>query len=213
MMDVQVAEPTRSHYKNYPPPKALNQNLAKKKSSCVGHAAHQHLRCGPVRNIVNIPDPIKLYDEAQLLDEWSGVDPEVEGTSIRAVAKVLKRMGYIESYRWAFDGATAVNHVLNVGPVILGISWTEGMLDTDPNGFIRPTGQIVGGHAVLLYGVNTLAKTPDGRRGVGRILNSWGTGWGENGRCKIALEDLDDLIRDQGEACAIYEALKPVPIA
>ncbi len=201
---------TTKSFQHWPAPKALDQGDS---SSCVGHGCHQLLRCSPIRNTKNIPGPYDIYNQAQLIDEWPGVDPTILGTSVRAGVKVLQKAGYISSYRWAFDGATVVNHILTVGPVVIGVDWYEGMMAVDKHGFIYPRGRMIGGHCVLVTGCNTIGKTPEGDPGFGVILNSWGEKWANKGRAKIRLSDLDQLIRANGEAAAVFEVYKPVSAA
>jgi hypothetical protein len=201
-----VGAPTTKVYQHWYAPKALDQGRS---SSCVGHGCHQLLRAAPVLNKKDIPSPYQIYNEAQLIDEWPGAEPTYYGTSVRAGIKVLARLGYISSYRWAFDAATAVNHILNVGPMVIGVDWREGMMAVDDHGYVYNKGRLIGGHCVILVGTNVAAKNPDGTKGFCTILNSWGTGWANKGRAKISISALDELIRDQGEAAAVFETLKP----
>lgn len=200
-----LGDPSLAGFKYWPAPAALDQGRT---SSCVGHGVHQLLKCSPIRNIKNIPLPIPIYKEAQLNDEFPGVDPQVLGTSLRAGVKVVQRLGYVESYHWCWDIETANRYILSTGPLLLGVEWFEGMLRTDKKGFIYPTGRSVGGHCVLEVGVNLIGKTPDGRTGFATILNHWGLKWGRKGRAKIALEDLSALLVGGGEAVAVQEILK-----
>lgn len=200
-----AGEPTTKVYQHWPAPKALDQGQS---STCVGHGCHQLLRCSPVRNVKNIPDPYQIYNEAQLIDEWEGEN--YDGTSVRAGIKVLARKGYLSSYRWAFDGQTAVNHILNVGPMVIGVDWREGMMAVDQKGYVYNKGKLIGGHCVILVGTNLTALNPDGTKGFCVILNSWGTEWGNKGRAKISIPALDELIRDQGEAAAVFEVQKAI---
>ena len=103
-------------------------------------AATSFSRCSPVRNVKNIPDPYQIYNEAQHIDEWEGEN--YDGTSVRAGIKVLARKGYLSSYRWAFDGQTAVNHILNIAPVVIGINWYAGMMATDDRAIHIPKREI-----------------------------------------------------------------------
>lgn len=196
--------PTTKIYQHWRAPQALDQG---KTSSCVGHGCHHLLLCSPIRNIKNIPDPYQIYNEAQKIDEWAGEN--YDGTSVRAGIKVLVRHGFIESYKWAFDGPTAVNHILNVGPVVTGTDWTTGMMSADEKGFIYPEGKEVGGHCVIWVGANSQEKCPDGNIGSVTCLNSWGPNWSRKGRAKLSMKAFDDLIRANGEAAAVFEKLKP----
>jgi hypothetical protein len=163
--------------------------------TCVGHAAVHFLRCGPVYNRVG-HDPYILYAEAQVEDEWPGED--YEGTSVRAVAKVLKRRGLIAEYKWAFDVDTIMVHLLTRGPLMLGTNWYHAMFWPDDKGFIAPgTSQNAGGHAYLLIGGNQKLEKV-------QILNSWHP-WGRKSRAFMRLTDLDRLIREDGEACVAFE--------
>lgn len=173
-------------------------------SLCVAYAGEQLLLSSPVKNKF-YKTPAELYNECQKVDEWEGED--YNGTSVRALFKVLKEQGYISEYRWAFSLAPVVNHLINVGPVVFGTTWTSGMFKPDDEGFIHVTGNSVGGHAYLLVGLNLEKKCPDGSTGAVRILNSWGSDWAQKGRAWLSLVDAAKLISDFGE-CGTADELK-----
>jgi hypothetical protein len=174
-------------------------------SMCVGYSAHGWLRCGPVVN--NPPfSPAELYKWAQENDEWEGED--YDGSSTLGVMKALKARGYISDYKWAFDAETLAAWVLTTGPVLVGTNWYRDMFTPlVGSGFIEPTGENDGGHEWRIVGVNLDKKCPDGTKGAVRMCNSWGKGWGQQGRAWISLEHLDQLIKDQGEAVTATEIL------
>lgn len=165
---------------------------------CVGFSWVHWLEDGPVSQAGTAPvvNPAVLYAQAQDVDEWDGT--AYDGTSVRAGAKVLQALGFITSYLWAYDVETVADAILYVGPVVVGTTWYAGMMDTDSEGIIRPTGSPVGGHAYLLNGVNLT-------RGIFRVKNSWGRGWGTNGHATISFEDMERLITEGGEACLAME--------
>lgn len=168
---------------------------------CVGYGWAHWLEDGPFTHPGQSPivDPVELYRRAQLIDEWPGEN--YDGTSVRAGAKVLQSLGYVGEYRWAFDVWTVVRTLLELGPVVLGVNWYGGMFTPNEDGLIRPTGRLAGGHCVVANGANV-------RRGIVRIKNSWGRDWGKNGNCWMSFDDLDRLIREDGEACLAVEKRK-----
>lgn len=170
--------------------------------TCVGHAWAHWLEDGPVTQR-GAPDPMLpflLYDAAQTMDEWDGED--YEGTSVRAGCKAAQARGFIASYHWAESTEDIVQAVLEIGPVVVGTHWYEGMLEPDPGGFLHLEGGVAGGHAYLLNGVNRTA-------GAFRIKNSWGRAWGAQGHALLAIKDMASLLTAEGEACLAIEIKNP----
>jgi hypothetical protein len=162
---------------------------------CVAYAWSQYLRTGPIMQVPKLVEP-QIYHEAQLVDEWPG--EEYDGTSVRAGAKVLQKLGYIGAYTWAWDVETVIRHVLTRGPVVVGTNWYLSMFRPDSSGYIQIGGSLVGGHAYCITGYTR-------RNRAFRLINSWGYGWGQSGRAWIEEEDLARLISEDGEACAAEE--------
>jgi hypothetical protein len=175
-------------------------------SECVSYAANRWLAAHRVVNAL----PMSLhafYKECQRNDEWPGED--YDGTSVRAAFKILKRLGYVERYDWAFEAEPVVRHILELGPVVVGTDWTESMFYPDRHGYIWPTGRIEGGHAWLVTAANRNRKNPDGTIGAVRCFNSWGAGWGSMGKAWVTTDTLNRLLaglsRWPGEAAAALE--------
>jgi hypothetical protein len=141
-----------------------------------------------------------FYHEATVLDEWFGETwkPDDTGSSVLAGAKALKKLGYIDAYFWA-DDMTGLLGALQRQPVMLGTTWTSGMSDPDSAGLIRPTGEIVGGHAYMLYAVSYPLRRV-------KMRNHWTREWGVSGDAYIGFDDLEWLIAQQGEV------LVPTPV-
>ena len=150
----------------------------------------------------------KVYWEAQRNDPWIGgaypnASPRYDGTSILAGVKQIKELGYIEEYRWAFNIDDVLYGIGHNGPAVFGLYWYEGMLQPDDNGFIKPTGRILGGHAILGMAINV-------KEGYVTLRNSWGKSWGEDGNCYITFEDLETLLKQRGECCFLMKR-KTIP--
>jgi hypothetical protein len=176
--------------------------------ACVAFALGHELNARPAE-VKSIPEPwlVKgVYWEAQRTDPWEGgsypgANPFYEGTSVLAGVKVLQKAGAFQEYRWAFSMNDIIMGVGYNGPAVIGVNWYEGMFNSDKNGFIRPTGFLGGGHAVMLKSVNI-------RKRIFTIRNSWGRSWGKNGDCYITFDDLSTLMHQRGECVFLMKRTK-----
>lgn len=182
--------------------------------TCVAHAWRGFLLAAPLM-CPTPPDAFDLYRRIVLLDEWTDNDHEAtstnnsalqSGTSVRAGVKHLQELGFIESYVWAASAEECARWILTRSTIVMGTNWTSGMDHPDyRTGMAQVTGPSLGGHAWLLTGYNRLTK-------VFRAMNSWGTLWGREGRFYLSYNDLDKLIKEDGEACAAVEQrVTPLP--
>lgn len=175
---------------------ALNQG---REGSCVGHAVAHELAARPSE--VHMSHKFAretIYFAAQKIDPWPGgaypgAYPFYEGTSVLAGVKIAHKLGWFDSYRWAFGLRDLQLGVGYNGPAVIGIPWYEGMFYPDRNGFIHPTGRRVGGHAILCNAISV-------KNNRFTLHNSWGANWGMNGECYISFDDMDRLLRERGEA-------------
>lgn len=148
-------------------------------------------------------DPNKLYFAFQENDGIPGTG--YAGSTVRAGAKVLKKLGVVSEYRWAASTDEMVTCLLTIGPMVVGTKWYSNMFNPDQRGYIKVGGSPAGGHAYLINGVDTV-------KGIFRIKNSWGKKWGDNGHAYISIEDFAKLLADGGEACmAVANRLTTMP--
>lgn len=165
--------------------------------ACVGFAVSHEAAARPVE-VKGVTNEVArgVYHLAQTLDQWDGEN--YDGTSVLAGMKAGQQRNWYTEYRWAFGLEDVLLAIGYRGPVVLGLDWFEGMMQTDAAGFLRPTGNVVGGHAILANRVNVREKF------VG-LHNSWG---GDvNG--KLTFDDLDMLLHRQGEAAIPVKRRKP----
>lgn len=172
---------------------------------CVGAAVLNDLalRPAPVQKADNTPVTIKdaiekIYWEAQKIDvfpggEYPGAPVKSEGTSVLAGVKVAQKLGYYQSYYWAYDAYNLALAVGTKGPAIIGVNWYEGMMQPDKDFYLKTTGQILGGHAVCVRGVNF-------KKRIFIIQNSWGKNWGGDGCALLSFDAMDKLLDENGDA-------------
>jgi len=164
--------------------------------ACVGFAMTHELVARPVE-IKHLSSEFaiqKIYWEAQRIDPWEGgsypgAKPRYEGTSVLAGVKLLKKLGYIEEYRWAFGLNDLILAVGYCGPAVLGLPWYEGMFKPYPCKHLHVEGEMVGGHAILCKAVDVKDQTFV-------LHNSWGDEWGVKGDALISWEELDRLLHE-----------------
>jgi hypothetical protein len=187
---------------------ALNTRLDQgQDGACVGFSWSHELAARPVviQGVTN-STALNTYYQAQQLDEWPGgaypgASPFYEGTSVLAGAKAIQQQGKMAEYRWAFSLEDALLAIGHHGPGILGCNWTEDMFYPDKNGLVHVTGNVAGGHAILVRGVNIKNK-------LVRLANSWGTDWGVGGDCFVSFDDFEKLLNNDGEFCIPVKRMK-----
>lgn len=165
--------------------------------ACVGFGWGAELATTPVRVPVSNEGARIIYQRAQHHDREMGNNWD-EGASLLAGAKAVTEFGFVRRYHWAFNIQDVIETLVRKGPVVLGINWYSGMYHTEPNGLVRVFGDWVGGHCILANGF-----WPDHPQ-FGDVVvwtNSWGRGYGLNGRGYIRTSDLQRLLREDGEAC------------
>ena len=171
--------------------------------ACVGFAWTHELNAVPFKVRVMTNTAKTIYYAAQQWDVWEGTN--YDGTSVLAGAKVVHSLGHMPEYRWAFGIDDVLKTLSQVGPIVLGVNWYEGMFNTNEDGLISPTGNLAGGHAILANGVQFREKHgfwwKDLPEPIIKLHNSWGTSWGVDGDAFITASDLATLLNQQGEAC------------
>jgi hypothetical protein len=168
--------------------------------ACVGFSMTHELLARPV-TVQDVGAQFareQVYWEAQKIDQWDGgaypgASPFYEGTSVLAGVKMLRKLGYVEEYRWAFGLEDLILAVGYKGPAILGVNWYEGMFNPHSCGQLHVYGQLAGGHAILCKGVSVTKRTFT-------LHNSWGEGWGNGGDAFISWDEMGRLLDEQGEA-------------
>lgn len=173
--------------------KLLDQGMTPR---CVGYSAAHELRAGPVVVSATAQTADEIYFLAQKRDQYEGED--YDGTSLLGGAKAMKELGLIDGYEWCFGLRDLVMTVGYRGPVQIGINWYEGMSNPGPDGLMQPTGEMEGGHAIIVLGVNVDLK-------YAILPNTWGPRFGVNGTGFLTFSALEFLLSQHGEAIFLYD--------
>jgi hypothetical protein len=198
--------------KHWPCDTVLDQG---QEGACVGFGWSAELAARP--KVVEVDDEFArlLYHRAQQLDEWTGEN--YSGTSVLAGAKAVQEhtnasgLPLIGEYRWAMGAEEAIRTLAYHGPIVLGITWYDNMYEPDENNYIHVSGEVAGGHCILMNGVRLTLEDEnlpatwdniDKDHSRVRLHNSWGTDWGIDGEAFLTVADLVKLLDEQdGEAC------------
>ncbi len=139
----------------------------------------------------------QVYTKASHHDTIAGAWPSKDtGSTVLAAMKALKFIGYTKGFRWCFSLEDVLKTLSTTGPVELGLNWYEGFDRPDAHGLVKRQGDVRGGHALELLGV-------DAERKLVWAINSWGPEWGIKGRLALSWKDLDYLLHENGEAATV----------
>ncbi len=204
-----VLDPTEQKLRTkrwYPPrgTEVLDQGT---EGACVGFAITNDLRFYPVavRKLDGLFAREQVYWPAQRADQWDGgaypeANPHYDGTSVTTGMQIAKALGYYGEYRSASSEQEMALGVGHIGPAIIGVNWYAGMYQPNAQGYVTVTGKKVGGHCILVVGVNITGD-------YYTLYNSWGPTWGNNGTAKISRADMARLLAENGECFLVTERL------
>ena len=169
--------------------------LEQKVGSCTGNALAGWFNSSPS----TVGQRERIEDDAERYYSWgTRVDgirgvwrPTDTGSTGPAVCKGARNHGELAGWSHAF-GVEHLLDALQLGPVMVGTVWLDGMFETDPSGLVTPAGQEAGGHEYLAD-----EYVPGGDL-VG-FQNSWGPGWGVDGRFYMRRADVAALLREGGD--------------
>lgn len=148
---------------------------------------------------------IGLYSDATHRDQWHDQAwPNTDcGSSGLGVAKALRHRGLVDQYGHATT-AEELGALLQNGPVLMGTVWLDAFFTPGPGGFIDadpnwPSSSVAGGHEVCLTALEDVSFNADGTLSDGTVLrfvNSWTTGWGDQGSGRLAVGTYRALRQD-----------------
>lgn len=174
--------------------------------ACVGFGVTKCATQSRYGNRLYLPDPTAtargMYYGSRRIDEWEGEG--YDGTSVNAGCKLARELGLIDGWEWCTSWPDVVYAMKEIGPVVFGLWWPEGLASPDPvTGFAEVTGADLGGHCVCAKGVYDRRKVGPFEGRLWQIEQSWGTGHGKAGRIFVPDSQLRTLFMREGEAVVL----------
>lgn len=157
-----------------------------------------------IRALIRDETSLELYREVTRNDPFDGAwEPDDTGTDGLSIAKVLKKRAWISGYQH-ITSLEAAWGAIKKNPFITGVMWMSDMDFPNSEGIVHATGYVRGGHEfeVAEY---------DASRGLWACWQSWGTGFGRNGKFYIPDEDYKKLLEMQGDATTFVPITAPAP--
>ncbi len=196
--------------------------------ACCGFAAAAEAAALPVR----VPRVTNAYARGWYLgakrrDQWPG--ESYDGTSVLGTMKEGHARRIYGAYGWHFSVEQLAHGIVrdakdDGGPCVAGVEWRRGSYETDQLGILRPSGEVVGGHALCLLGFVPASHPLDNPRNALRrqleqlglldaVLqlfregepgafigqNSWGESFGRGGRFAVAVSVVRGWFAARGE--------------
>jgi hypothetical protein len=149
---------------------------------------------------------VLCYTLNTILDGFPGTYPAADtGSDGLSAAKTLQLLGLADTYSHAFS-LSALDAALQSGPVMLGTRWMTSMFKPSSSGRIpvSRTSGVAGGHEYVIDEI-------DVENGRYWITNSWGKGWGQQGRGYFLKADLQWLLSQQGDVTVPHMLAPAVP--
>jgi hypothetical protein len=170
--------------------------LSQRYGSCTGHSLagwlNTHPGGGADGRFYTDEDAEQFYSWGTRVDGIRGVwPPDDTGSTGKAVCKGARNHRAIAGWTHAFGIDHALD-ALQLGPVMVGTLWLDGMFTPDHQGVVRPTGDVAGGHEYL---ADEYIADP----GVVGFQNSWSGDWGVDGRFYMTVSDFAALLDDGGD--------------
>jgi hypothetical protein len=141
-------------------------------------------------------DAVRLYHEETVLDDRQipGVWPPTDtGSTGPWSMDALEKRGLIKSWVHTRSLHTALR-LLVAGPISIGVPWYQSMFQPDATDTIHvdEASGLAGGHQI-----EVVALDVEGQRV--QLCNSWGAGWGSDGRAWLSWTDMDLLLHEGGD--------------
>jgi hypothetical protein len=188
--------------------------------SCTGNGAEGNLGTGRFLASIPVDHPVRptsdaladedqavfLYSAATALDDYDGEYPPTDtGSDGLSVAKACVNAGLISGYRHATSLEAALT-ALAAQPIITGVNWYSSFDTPAADGTITITK-----HATVRGGHEFVVDELDVENERIGFTNSWGEGWGVDGRAYLSWKDWSRLLSEDGDVTVFVPVTSPAP--
>lgn len=149
------------------------------------------------------PHVQQFYSDEETADGDGPYPPNDNGSTGLTCASVLQKHNLISGYQHTFSLNDALL-ALTQTPWIAGMNWYSDMFNPDANGQVHPTGSLAGGHEIVADELDVENKRV-------WFSNSWGAGWGVNGRFFLSWDDFNTLLGQGGDVTIFVPLTQPAP--
>lgn len=187
--------------------------------SCAYHSPFFAPASPPWQFTADEPGALSWYARNTAEDGYAGTftypppSGDDTGSDSTTASKVAQEAGIISGYQMSGDLVSSLE-ALQDRPGITGLPWFNSMFDVGSDGLltVNQASGLAGGHELCVDEV-VAADAPG--NGTGEVLvggpNSWGTGWGAQGRWYLRASDWWALRQQQGDAFFWTAKSQPAP--
>jgi hypothetical protein len=181
--------------------------------SCTGNATTGALGTNPLypalpanHPVLNEAEALKIYSAAEVIDGDGPYPPNDNGSTGPSAAKAAQNAGLIAGFSHYLD-INSTLQALQLGPVIIGISWYTSFDTPSSAGLVAITkgATVRGGHEVVV-------RSYDESTNLLGFDNSWGLGdWTADGSGFMSVDTFTTLLSQGGDTTAFTPLSGPVP--
>lgn len=200
--------------------------------SCTGNAGLGTMATGPYwdgltplqrqgglaggRYAWNEDGAVQLYSDATADDGFDGqYPPDDTGSDGLTIGKELVKHGIIPGYQHTFSLNAALAALMQF-PLLVGTRWLDEMFSPDSYGRIKALGPVVGGHEWIVDEFVPAGAASHAGDVLGSVpyvgaTNSWGSGFGAQGRFYLKVSDFGGLLSADGDVMVLTPPTAPAP--
>lgn len=167
-------------------------------NGCTGFSIANLGALTPIINMREFAAGAAIYKLARQIERTY---PQDVGATTRGSLKAAQQLGLIKNYYFARSLDEIEFYIRSRGPVVFASDWYYDMFKPGKGFYLSPTGQNMGGHQYILYGVDAR----DRKARVWYVESSWDVTWADNGTARMDDSVAQYLYQSRGECAGVTE--------